>query len=300
MYGLILNSSNTILTYWAWFLLAVPAAMLFGCAPEQSTPKNDQLILGNRPIMPADYTAASKDENSYVLLVRLRMISIEIPVGIVSESEELWSYLDEECIRQGRTPTLNYNGIRIGRGGKETWTDLAEVLRGMTGRKLEEYTAIAIPGKPLSVVLKPSQGAQTIFFFRQDRSLYGVDYPAGDNLLSLVCTFDEDDPSKVLIMGLPQIRTSRQKPKFINQGSGLLLVNRSDVYSMEPLIFRALVDSKDFLIIGPGAQSARRSSVGHHFLVKERQGVEFETVLVIKPEVFATQPRHTTAMVDRP
>ena len=66
-----------------------------------------------------------------------------------------------------------------------------------------------------------------------------------------------------------------------------MMVDRPDIFSLTPLTFQVSVPSKDFLVIGPGPECGRRSSVGHHFLVSDRDGVEFETLLVLKPEAFA-------------
>ena len=49
--------------------------------------------------------------------------------------------------------------------------------------------------------------------------------------------------------------------------------------------------AKGFLVIGPGANARNPTSVGYHFLVKKRQGMEFETLLVLVPEVFAAPLR---------
>ena len=87
----------------------------------------------------------------------------------------------------------------------------------MTGRKLHESAVIAIPGRPVSIVLKRGLPQQTMFLFRPDRTLSGLDYPPGDNLLTIACTLDEDDQSKVLITGLPQVRTTYHRPQFVDR-----------------------------------------------------------------------------------
>jgi len=47
--------------------------------------------------------------------------------------------------------------------------------------------------------------------------------------------------------------------------------------------------------MGPGAAAARPSSVAHHFLIKERDGIRFETVLVLVPSVVRAQTRTVPA-----
>jgi hypothetical protein len=263
-------------------LLTAFAVLLGGCpAPQQAPPVNPAAT------QPAPQTA--NKANNYVLLVHLGMASIEVPAGVASGSEEIWSYLDEEAVRQVRSASIGLNGIRIGRGRKNTWPDLAKVLQQMTGRTLQESVKIALPGAAIPIVLKSAQPEQAVFLFNQDRTLKGAYYPPGDYQLTISCSLDQDDPSKVLITGVPQIQTARRSPKFIDDGQGIMMVTRPDVYSLAPLSFQVTVPADDFLVIGPGLESARPGSVGHAFLVKTREGMEFETVLVLKVRVVATE-----------
>ena len=273
--------------------LTAMAMLAVGCAPppdpEAVTANAGPVGLapvGNGAPAAADSARDGKDDR-YVLLVRLQLVSIEVPVGTVSGSEEIWSYLDEESIRQIRTPAIGLNGLRIGRGRADSWPDLARILQRMTGRRLHESSMLALPGRPVPIVLKKAQPAQTIFIFNGDGTLHGSDFPPGDNMLTIYCSLDQDDPSKVLLTAMPQIRSSRQKTKFVDSAGGLAMVNRPTVYNLPAMMFQLTVPNNDFLIIGPGAHSARPSSVGHRFLVKLKDGMEFETVLVIKVQVFA-------------
>jgi len=267
-------------------------ALSLGCA-ETELPPGEQVspqptVQGDPQAIPRpSNTPNETEEDRYVLTVWLHLTSIEVPIGTVSSSEEIWSYLDEESIRQVRSPSIGLNGIRIGRGGKGTWNDVARILQRMTGRRLQESTMRALPGKPVSIALKTDQPAQTIFVFNDDRTFCGEDYPPGDNLLTIVPTLDADDPSKVLVTGVPQIRTSRLKTKFVESAGGLLMVNRPTVHSLSAMTFQIAVPSNDFLVIGPGSESRRPSSAGNRFLVKVRNGIEFETVVVIRFEVLA-------------
>jgi hypothetical protein len=65
------------------------------------------------------------------------------------------------------------------------------------------------------------------------------------------------------------------------------MASRPDYYSLEAVMFRAVLPSKDVLIIGPGSQSSRSSSIAHSFLLSNKNGIQLETVLVLIPEVFA-------------
>ena len=269
-----------------WILpSAVLIALSLGCAPpgEQLSPEGDLQGEGRVLLGSSD----TPDENRYVLTVRLQLSSIEVPIGTVSSSEEIWSYLDEESVRQVHSPSMGLNGVRIGRGSKDSWGDVARILRRMTGRRLGESTMLVPPGQAVPIVLKRAAPSQTIFIFNDDRTFGGEDFPPGDYLMTIVCTLDEDDPSKALITGVPQIRTARGKTRFVESGGGLLMLSRPALHTLSAMTFQVTVPSNDFLVIGPGSQSQRPSSIGNKFLVKTKDGIEFETVVVIRIEVLA-------------
>jgi hypothetical protein len=279
---------------------AVPYLLLWGllagCRPEWPG------WLGNSPSPRPDPKAASpspqppdanqpRKPGQYVFVVRLRLVTIEVPAGTASRSEEIWSYLDEEPVQAIRSVNLGRNGLRVGRGRADTWPDLARIFKRMTGRSPKQTLLVAIPGDPLPIVLKERQAAQTIFTFYDDRTLSGADYPPGDNVLATVCTLDEDDVSRIMVTIVPQIRTTHRKTRFVLDGGEPKKVAAPMTYSFPQLAFQLTVPSKDFLVIGPGAHARRPTSVGNHFLVREKEGVEFESLLVLIPEAFAAPMR---------
>ncbi len=234
---------------------------------------------------------APSDGSRYRMVVTLKLSTIEVPIGVASRSEEVWSYLDEEPIRAARSAGLGRNGFRVGIGRLETWPDLARVFRRMTGRATKQNLLAAIPGDPLPIVLKEKQPDRTIFTFFEDRTLSGRDYPPGDYLLSLVCTLDPDDYSRVFMTAMPQVRTTRRRRQFVMGKQGPSMVTTSGLFGLESLAFQLRLPTDSFLVIGPGARARNVATAGHHFLVHTKEGVEFETLLVLIPEVVAAPLR---------
>jgi len=242
-----------------------------------------------RPVV-SDADQQDVDEQ-YVLLVRLHIVAIEVPVGQASLSRDLWRHIDEEAVRALRNPLLGLNGVRAGLGRADTWPDVAEVLKALTGRRLSESAAVVLPGNPMPIALKIEQPRETLFVFDIERRPVGLDYPAGDHLLTVVCTLNEDDPSQVLMQAIPQVRSSKRTTHFREQEGRLMMVAEPDLITLDSLAVQAMVPAGDFLVFGPGMASDRTSSVGHAFFIKERKGMEFETLVVLRPEVFATTVR---------
>lgn len=238
---------------------------------------------------------AAPDPRTHVLILRLQVVSIEAPIGTVSGSEEIWSYVDEEPLGPARAAALGRNGLRVGLGRRDTWPDLARILKGLTAKGYTDRLMHCLPGKSVEVPLKDHDSETTIFVSRADRTLSGCDYPAGQYLMSLLGTINEDEPWNVLVTATPQIRDAQTRQRLFTRDGRVVSELRQDVYDFDSLRFQLSVRANDFLIVGPNAQSASSSSPGHHFLVREKDGAKFETVLVIIPQVLATPKPDATA-----
>lgn len=287
----------------ARLVIPILAGSLWGCDvfPPPAPPVQRRVPTDLQPVPPGENPAkpvAKGNPNPrkngsprYRLVVRIKVVTIEAPVGTVSNSERVWSWLDEELVGPETLVNLGRNGFRIGVGRRDDWPAVAKILQSVLHAKgLTETLLIAKPRDPVSFVLKQRQGVQTIFTFHPDRTCSGADYPPGDNLLTLACTFDAEDPTKLRAIGVPQIRTTRHRARIVKRAAGMTVVEQPTTYSFDPLVFQLRFAGGDFVMIGPGVQAARAVTVGHHFLIKKKgqaQAKLFETVLVLIPEVVA-------------
>jgi hypothetical protein len=271
----------------AFLCVVCGAAALAGCPqPDTTFPTLPPPIIEGEATVPGSKLSA-KSADRFFVVVRLRIATIEVPVGTASGSEEIWSYLDEESIAATRSGILGRNGFRVGLGRRDSWDDVAAILKKMTAKKSEVSMMMARPGVAVPFVLKRCDKEQTVFTFYEDRTLRGADYPPGENLLAIVCTLNEDDPTRVLLTGVPQLRSNRRRAKVMTQMGRAVMAYEPDLVSLRDLTFQLSIPSEDFIVIGPGAGSRRLHSAGHEFLVRSKSGIEFETVLVLIPEVFA-------------
>ena len=220
-----------------------------------------------------------------VLMVRVQIETFELPIGAASESDQIWTYLNEEPVGTQRGVTLGRNGIRIGVGRAEDWPDLARVLKRLKGRRVLGHTITSLPGATKVVMLQAKQPPQDVFTFYEDLTGSGKRYPAGDAMLAISTALNEDDISSVQITGMPQIRSSEHRPRIIRERSTPRIVDRPELFNFEPLTFRLEVPSGGFVVIGPSAEAQRPHSVGRSFLISKRKGMSFETVLLLMPKV---------------
>ncbi|MBN1941841.1 MAG: hypothetical protein JW849_00955 [Phycisphaerae bacterium] len=223
-----------------------------------------------------------------IYLIHLQLATVEVPLGVASGSEELWSRLDEEPVSL-RSRVLGMNGFRVGLGRNEDWDDIERTLKRMTGQSFRSATVQAMVGRPAPIELKSNQPTRLMFTTHEDQTLSGEHVPPGDYLLTLTCTLDEDDPSKVLVTAVPQIRSTRRMPKLVHERGVTTLVHRPSLITLTPLAFQLTVPNNDFLVVGPGILARRPTSPGQAFLAKDRNGVPFETVVLLRPMVHAVR-----------
>jgi hypothetical protein len=261
------------------FFLLPLLAFVTGCPPVDSGQ-------GHSPLTMPGAGAAGGDSQQFLLVLQVKVTSIEVPVGTASGSEEIWSYLDEERTKAFHSATLGRNGMRVGLADSASWQDLARILTKMTGHKLSEEAYTAVPGQPFPIELRSNLPAQTIFTSYSDRTLSGSDYPPGDNLLTLNITLDENDSSRMIVTALPQIRSTQRSTDIVRQESGFVFSEHPIMYNFSPAMFQFAMKDKDIVVIGPGAESRRPTSIGYHFLLQEKQNMPCETVLVLCINLF--------------
>lgn len=239
--------------------------------------------------MPAGEQTEPAQSLPPVVYVRLRVWTLEVPAGLASRSEDLWSYLDEEPIGAERQAALGRNGLRVGTAPAEAWDNLSELLREMTIGEMRSRQLVSLPGRPVDVMLKEDIPAATIFTSRDDRTLTGADYPGGDYILTFTATVDVQNPSFVLLTAVPQIRSRQRRARYVGEGENYRLVVSAERTSFENLMFRLRLSENDIMVIGPGTQSRRSTSVGRNLLVRRSEGMAFEKLLVVRPELSLTR-----------
>ncbi len=263
--------------------LAIISVCLAGC-PKQPDGLEAFLRKQSAAVM-APQKANPDSKGGYDVRLRLDIASIEAPIGTISDSQELWSYLDEESIRPLGKAGLGRNGIRAGLGKADSWSDLTEILQGLTGRPFSQEVKVAELGKALPLKLKSDQPLKTIFLSFNDNSLTGSDYPPGDYVLAISFSINPDDKSQVMITAVPQVHSAQRKVKYVKGPAGYSAMKKPTIFSFFELAFQLRMQRKDFLIIGPNSEARRKNSPGNSLFVLNRDGVEYENIYVLIPEL---------------
>ncbi|MFP4354032.1 MAG: hypothetical protein ACLFUJ_02825 [Phycisphaerae bacterium] len=280
----------------AAILLAVPT----GCSQSAGPPRRVQgsggraVPAGQGTILPGR-TETETQKQEFIRAIRLRLYTIEVPIGLASATEEIWSYLDEEAVGARTHVALGLNGMRVGLGRGQDWPELAGILQKLTGRKIRDGATHLLPGNTTSISMKRDVPVQPLFFYRPDRTLTGQVYPDGEFLLSVSCGLNPEDTSQLLFTAMPHLRTVIDRPRYINRNGAVSVIRGPQFIEFRDLLFQLSVPSESYVVIGPGRESRRKTSMGHCLLVHYRKGIPFETVLVIVPEAFSA-PRIRTRM----
>ncbi|MCY2927050.1 MAG: hypothetical protein NT031_16775 [Planctomycetota bacterium] len=269
-------------------LLLAPVAWP-GCRPDGtplSLPRPAADPPPRTPLPPlASQPAPSGELPQFRSVISLQILRVELPVGTVNASEQLWNYLNEEPVAVNRSAELGRNGLRMGLGEAPAWGEVSGMFQKLTGRALAPTRAFAWPGTVMDVVARKDRPAQSIFLFYADKTRTGSDYPPGDNVFAVACTVDETNPQGVILTGVPQIRATQSDFQPTRPDARMGVVTPYTRTPFAPLTFRVTIPPKGFLVIAPARAALNASTLGHHFLIEQRDGLSFETVLIVVPEV---------------
>ena len=271
-------------------MLAV-AAGLAGCrepsaATVAAAPPPDVPYVNGNPMQPVSQVPRDPGR-PYVMTVRLTIHRVELPLGTASRSERLWRYFDEEVVDPAVIAVLQRNGFRLGRARTDDWPAVSRVLEELAGAAPGISQALALPGRQQPLVLKEHLGFQRLFVLDRRGLLTGQDYPPGDNVLMMTCHINDQDPTEVIFQAVPVVVSRKKIQRWEHTEQGYRRQEQRVEVPIELLEFSVRAPKGTYLVIGPGADVLRDTSAGRSFLVSERGGLRYETLLVVVPEVFA-------------
>jgi len=267
-------------------VLAMAIGALPGCPPGKGDDekKLDSLrdegkaVFGARP-------APSGPGMRKVPLVRLGATAVAFPAGTMTKALGVWTRLDARPWPPDVRALLTLNGVQVGLMKAEDWPELAKTFEDLGGKRLRSATLPAYPNAPVPVFLRRADHHQTIFTFRADGTMFGMDYPPGDMLVSVHCMADPMDPTRLSVGVMPQIQTLRHTTRLIKSDGRYATIKRPTFHNMDQASWRVSVKAGQIIMIGPGAETDRKSSLGRRLFFRDVDGTLFETVLLLSPTV---------------
>lgn len=269
--------------------LAALSTALGGCPADDEHARQihqrigeDGKALFGRPPQP---TPVNADAGPRVPLVRLNATAVAFPVGTLTRSETIWSKLNSKPWPADTRALLSLNGLRVGLLKGDAWPDLAKTFTDLRGIRLKSTSLPAFAASPVRVFLQREDLHQTIFTFRLNGTMFGMDYPPGDMLMSVNCIADPANPFQVTLGAIPIVQSARTKMRYTKTGGRYTFIQRPDMYAFGEAAAQATIASTDVVVIGPGIGAERASSVGNRFFFRQVDGAMFETVLLLTPTV---------------
>ena len=91
----------------------------------------------------------------------------------------------------------------------------------------------------------------------------------------------------MILQGVPLVRSAKKVARWEKTDAGYQLTQSAAESPVGPLEFTVKMARGAYAVIGPGAGVARDTSPACCFLIGEKDGLRYETLLVVVPEVFA-------------
>ena len=265
-------------------LALVVGVALFGCKGDES---EDPLFVSGQEMMKARWESR-RDKHEGVQVLRLRVAAVDVPIGLSSASEDVWSAVDEDVVSPVRSINFTANGLRVGVGSPEQWDRLVGALGKLAGQPVRQSITVGALSQPITVALKERQGPRTLFIVYRDGTLSGRDIPAGDYLLAILYATKPGQPDQLTITGQPQIRSQRRHARISNVEGRTSVTRRPTLTGLESMTFQLTIPTGSFILIGPSGRASEPNTVGHQFLVKTKGGLPVETLLILIPEIVET------------
>lgn len=225
------------------------------------------------------------------MIVCVRVAVVDLPGGAASEAEDIWARVQAAPLAEDRINLLHANGLRIGVSEARHLLNLAGVLEALAGKELLYAVMPGVTDPPSTLTLRADLPPRTVFAVGRDGLARGTDYPGGDYALGIGCRLDVSDPSRVQLTIVPQIHSGEKMRELVRSAGHLTFRNRQEVTSFSEASVRVTLPVGDALVVGPSRQAGRTSSIGHCFLAGDRDGIPFETMILLIPEVVVTTSR---------
>jgi len=214
--------------------------------------------------------------------VHLDIYLLDLPPGSVSDNNEFWKRVDEEAMGIGNRDLLEKNGLRAGvapRSEGAFFTRFFDQLPHHSRRS----TMDGLHAETIQLQMETTFDSQDLFVYHKaEQQPEGRSYENGTNNLMLAFGPTPRDPSAVRITLCPTVHSQRRRMQFnlLNQEHETTANENDRIYDLN---LTADVPQDSFLVITPGADSARRTSVGGCFLIKPDATGRREQAIVIVP-----------------
>jgi hypothetical protein len=216
-------------------------------------------------------------------MVRLTIFLLDLPPHSVSDNSDFWKRVDEQAVGAANSDRLLRNGIRCGVVPQTESAYFSQFFDSQP-HKLSTSRVDGVSAETFPLQMEKQFDHQDLFFFNTSNELEGRTYDRGSNQLMLSFGLAPRDSNAVRLTLCPVVRSEKTQMTFtpLNQEFESTVNSEDHLYDLG---LTADVSDGSFLVIAPGPDADRSSSMGNRFLTKSDGTEKKEQVIVIVPTI---------------
>lgn len=245
------------------------------------------------PPPPQRAIAQSSDDKALVVLTQVEFVILRVraPTGFFSRSGKIWNHLELEAVPASTAALLDLNGLRVARGRPDAWAPIDAMFQQQEGLYTSTSSMTMIGGVPLAVELDPTPRDQTLFIFRQDGTLAGVDVPGSTNFIRIEYGVPLERADNLMVEVMPEIRLRETQPSLLVFGPAAPPTRPQRV--LRELAFRMEIPPEHFFVVGPTPAAHNGNLAGSLLLCEKVEGRLYESMYFVTPRLIRTTHSRT-------
>lgn len=274
------------------FLLAVVAPTVLTAGCRQDDPLAD--LIADSPFRDPLQQRSTKE----VLLVTCQFQALEVPGHVAVTDFPFWpaaqaNSSDAPPLSPQLVDRWRANGLIVAAAPIEHWPSLRQGIVDAAGLMWRQgITTFRSAAELAEFPAYPNEKATPVFVFDAHGSPQGFTAPPGDCLFRMTCVPRTGLPSEtdMRIKIVPLIAGTRQKHQFVKDQHRLRRVQHSPEIVFQELMLDAVIPTGYFICIAALPQATGPESLGERFLLRKRDGKNYQQIVVLVPEMRRVQP----------
>lgn len=245
------------------------------------------------PPPPPGTAAQSNNDETLIVLMQVQFViqKVRAPAGFFSRSGKIWNHLELEAIPAATAALLDLNGMRVARGRPDAWAPIEAMFQQQEDLYSSTSNMMMIGGVPLAIELDQAPRDQTLFLFRPDRTLAGVDIPGSTNFIRIEYGVPLEQPDNLMVEVMPEFRLRETRPTPFVFGPAARPTRPQRI--LRELAFRMEIPPEHFFVIGPSLAAHNGNLAGSLLLCDRIEGRLYESMYFITPRLIRTTHSRT-------
>jgi len=220
----------------------------------------------------------------------LTILHVYIPLESERAMERVWQRLREDVVGGEAQLRLRRNGLRVGIGHDQWWSDVKETIDGIEGRIVNFGEPLRAPaGYPLGLELDRQPHDQTLFYVDEAGGLHGDSWEATRNSLRVIHVPAATEPGRIQVFVAPavsrdtgELAWARDGPRYTQEPKRIHRVFQAAEFSVT-------LSAGEFLLIAPSEHAELPGLLGWAFLTTERERIRYHSYIFMRPQPMSAE-----------